>query len=488
MTVREYIGARYVPLYIGEWDDTKAYEPLSIVTYQGDSYTSRQAVPVGIAITNESYWVVSAAFNAQVEQYRQEVVNLSNVLPAENFSSESTVSDALTQNANAIAAVDAKLGTGFTSENTVKDYIDNAVSRKAIYIGNSYTDGYGADSQGIFNLTKHIFDNAWKFTSSGSGFNYGETTFTNLLAQAVNSSSFDNDEITDIIFVCAAGEQMSLAKTHNYNAYQYAVAVDSAMESIYTTIKANFTNIKNINVVLAEAIKTPIIFNSNAYIPYTITQIINNILNTLCNRHDMNYMGWIGWEIDCMPSHFYDDIHPNENGYKVLANAFISSYRGYYKPSKRSTTNTVWGFLTSESRAVLVFETTPTECVMKINLILMNKNDGFTPVSANTWNNLLKIGSLSTSDTPNALIPMPYSGEAYSNYSDYPLSPLAITYDVTQLTSKALPIYFRVYIDANHDIWMQYKIYKDLPQTAETCTDENACIPSFMVIPTPNTL
>lgn len=73
MTVREYIGARYVPLYIGEWDNTKAYEPLSIVSYQGNSYTSRQAVPIGIDIENESFWVLSAAYNAQVEQYRQEV-------------------------------------------------------------------------------------------------------------------------------------------------------------------------------------------------------------------------------------------------------------------------------------------------------------------------------------------------------------------------------------------------------------------------------
>lgn len=73
MTVREYIGARYVPLFIGEWNSENAYEPLSVVSYQGNSYTSRQAVPVGIPITNETYWVVSGNYNAQVEAYRQEV-------------------------------------------------------------------------------------------------------------------------------------------------------------------------------------------------------------------------------------------------------------------------------------------------------------------------------------------------------------------------------------------------------------------------------
>lgn len=74
MTVREYIGARYVPLFIGEWDNTKTYEPLSIVTYQGNSYTSRQYVPVGINIANNAYWAETGTYNSQVEAYRQEVL------------------------------------------------------------------------------------------------------------------------------------------------------------------------------------------------------------------------------------------------------------------------------------------------------------------------------------------------------------------------------------------------------------------------------
>lgn len=74
MAVREYIGARYVPIFDGAWDNTKAYEPLTVVEYQGNSYTSRQAVPTDIAITNEQYWVQTGNYNAQVEAYRQEVL------------------------------------------------------------------------------------------------------------------------------------------------------------------------------------------------------------------------------------------------------------------------------------------------------------------------------------------------------------------------------------------------------------------------------
>ena len=74
MPVREYIGARYVPIFVGDWDNTQTYEPLSIVTYSGNSYTSRQYVPVGIDITNDDYWAETGNFNAQIEAYRAEVL------------------------------------------------------------------------------------------------------------------------------------------------------------------------------------------------------------------------------------------------------------------------------------------------------------------------------------------------------------------------------------------------------------------------------
>lgn len=79
MAYREYIGSRYVPIFgrkdetTIEWDNSKPYDPLTVVLYQGNSFTSRQAVPAGIPITNEEYWAETGNYNAQVEQYRQEV-------------------------------------------------------------------------------------------------------------------------------------------------------------------------------------------------------------------------------------------------------------------------------------------------------------------------------------------------------------------------------------------------------------------------------
>ena len=73
--VRQYVGARYVPVFANplEWSDTREYEPLTIVTHQGNSFTSMQYTPTGIEITNTAYWALTGNFNAQVEAYRAEV-------------------------------------------------------------------------------------------------------------------------------------------------------------------------------------------------------------------------------------------------------------------------------------------------------------------------------------------------------------------------------------------------------------------------------
>lgn len=70
-----YVGARYVPIFDGDWDNTKEYKPLIIVSYQGNSYTSKTFVPKQVAITDTRYWALTGNYNAQVEAYRREVLN-----------------------------------------------------------------------------------------------------------------------------------------------------------------------------------------------------------------------------------------------------------------------------------------------------------------------------------------------------------------------------------------------------------------------------
>ena len=75
----QYVGSRYVPIFADpiEWDIHRSYESLTIVTHDGESYTSKCNVGPGIDITNTRYWAKTGAYNAQVEQYKNEVKDLS---------------------------------------------------------------------------------------------------------------------------------------------------------------------------------------------------------------------------------------------------------------------------------------------------------------------------------------------------------------------------------------------------------------------------
>ena len=120
MGVTQYIGARYVPIFAdpAEWNDTRTYDPLTIVLHNGGSYTSKQFVPVGIDIENTDYWAFTGNYNAQVEQYRAEVRAFDGRITAN--------ANAITENAGAITAeADAR----FEADTALGERIDAANER-----------------------------------------------------------------------------------------------------------------------------------------------------------------------------------------------------------------------------------------------------------------------------------------------------------------------------------------------------------------------
>lgn len=54
-----YVGMRYVPVFADppQWDISRQFENLTMVTADGETYISKKLVPTGVAITNEEYWV-----------------------------------------------------------------------------------------------------------------------------------------------------------------------------------------------------------------------------------------------------------------------------------------------------------------------------------------------------------------------------------------------------------------------------------------------
>ena len=66
-----YIGPRFVPIFDGEWSNIKSYEPLVIVSYGNNSYTSKRPVPVGIVPTNTDYWALTGNYNGEISYLEQ---------------------------------------------------------------------------------------------------------------------------------------------------------------------------------------------------------------------------------------------------------------------------------------------------------------------------------------------------------------------------------------------------------------------------------
>ena len=138
--VRQYVGARYVPVFANpiEWSDTREYEPLTIVTYQGNSYTSMQYVPTSISIADTAYWALTGNFNAQVEAYRAEVRAFDDRINANTA--------AIDANAAAIDANAAAINANAAAINANAAAIAQEKTDRTTNVMLAFGDSYGVDT------------------------------------------------------------------------------------------------------------------------------------------------------------------------------------------------------------------------------------------------------------------------------------------------------------------------------------------------------
>ena len=129
MSVTQYIGARYVPLFATpeQWSSERAYEPLTIVLHEGNSYTSKQAVPIGIDIQNNEFWALTGNYNAQVEAYRREVAQLADDIEAAQQAADEA-KEAVTAEATAREEADSGLQADIQAEATARENEIDAIN------------------------------------------------------------------------------------------------------------------------------------------------------------------------------------------------------------------------------------------------------------------------------------------------------------------------------------------------------------------------
>ena len=173
---RQYVGARYVPKVVGEWNKALQYEALSIVTYKGNSFTSKIPVPANIDISNGTYWVNTGNYNAQVEAYRTET-----------------------------AQVKSDLNTETTNrKNADKDNI--------LWIGDSYSENY---AHKLPNGVRDMLNakNWFEYSKGGAGFAgaWSGASFNDLIEKAKKEMSAGQKEMIKHVYIVGGANDSSFS-------------------------------------------------------------------------------------------------------------------------------------------------------------------------------------------------------------------------------------------------------------------------------------
>lgn len=183
MAERQYIGARYVPKFFenpttsdSAWLAGVAYEALTIVTYAGNSYTSKKPVPAGIGAPNANpdYWVATGIFNEQVAHLQSDI---------------NSANERITDNEEAISDM----------QSDIEELQDvGGGNRKVVIIGDSY--GMRNTPNYLSILVSLMPNNYVGQALSGYGFTNGDfySLFDSFIATL--SGDWAPENVTDVIF------------------------------------------------------------------------------------------------------------------------------------------------------------------------------------------------------------------------------------------------------------------------------------------------
>lgn len=215
MAIRQYIGARYVPRFMGLYDVTQVYQALDVVDNgAGTSYIAKKTVPAGTVLSNTDYWFVYGATSGAILDIQTRLGAAENDI------------DNLELDVSA-------LQSGLTAaNNNITDLKRYTTNRRYVFIGDSY-DRIGSNSWvinvcNILGITDYV-----RVTQGGYGFyRDGTLTWENLLR---GTTITDPETVTDVV-ICGGANDSAVSEAN----------LQSAMESFNTYIKGRFPNLKNV--------------------------------------------------------------------------------------------------------------------------------------------------------------------------------------------------------------------------------------------------
>ena len=208
----QYIGARYVPKFYENpdtgdmtWKSGVGYEPLTVVKYNDDTYTSKKPVPsnIGNPASNPIYWAKTADFNAALQ--------------------------ALQNNVNELQTIVNNIGK----------------FNKVITIGDSYdnTGDWSLRLQEYLNISN---DNWYRNYLGGTGFHVdnsaypGSTNgFLRMLTDVVTAMSADDKEnVSDVIIMGGFNDNL------HYPDSSGVTAIATGISDVSSYVKSNLPNAK----------------------------------------------------------------------------------------------------------------------------------------------------------------------------------------------------------------------------------------------------
>lgn len=343
---RQYVGARYVPKVMGEWNKAIQYEALSIVTYAGNSFTSKVPVPANIDISNKTYWVNTGNYNAQVEAYRQQTSQLENHLNSE--------------------IIDRK--------NDTKDNI--------LWIGDSYSVNY---NHKLPNGVRYMLNakNWYEYSKGGAGFlgAWAGLSFNDLIEQAKNELSASQKEMIKYVYIVGGANDSSFSWTQ-------------LKDKVVSTVQNARNSFPNAQVCF--------IFASCAYDTYL------DLFTKAKNMVNDNYVPCIfALPYYYLTGAFYntDNLHFTEEATNYIISVISNLLCGSsYIPSVTSnlTKACFEGWKTNNQLQV----SAPTGVLKISSPYVMLSKDNVEPFSKDEYNNTILLKSVPISDTNRSVFPL----------------------------------------------------------------------------------
>lgn len=306
--VRQYVGARYVPLFADplEWSDQTGYEPLTIVTYQGNSYTSMQSVPVGIDIDNTAYWALTGNYNAQIEAYRREVL---------------AYDGRITANANDIAAEtraringDDELALRINSLSK-QTPVQAENGRNAVFIGDSFMAPTASYPQKLAYFTAQLMGwTMYNYAYGGSGWVDEAGASMNFYHQIQKAAQQISIPVADVAYIVIGG---GFNDWNDPTPLTYEQLYSAAVQTIKEA-RAQFPN--------AQIIAIPMMFRNygvDTHMHDLYSAIVAGIAasGVAVKVIEDAYMWQLGFKN-------VDGVHPTVELYKIMAQNVASKVMG----------------------------------------------------------------------------------------------------------------------------------------------------------------